>query len=411
MNYFRYKLIEPTGQIASGISRLPYKDEISALSYLERGDNMAIYVKRMTPVASFFLQLAGVSLRKKVKRSSQAEFLSNVSLMLRSGVTLTSALEEAASGSESAHFEADIKNMILSIEGGSSFSDAAENYPYIFPKTAIYLIRLGEETGKLDRMLMDAAEHLKRVQKIVSDTKQALLYPCFVFVAMGAGLLFWFYYVVPKIVGLFKAMDVSLPVITVFLLRLSTFVQDHCLDMILGLTILIVSIVLGYKHNRRIRKAMDALLLKLPVSGTIMSASVMAFITEYFHLLLNAGIDVLKSMDILKASIKNEVYREKLAEVKEGLTKGDGIAESFRRPLIFPTFVVRMIAVGEHSGTLPEQLSHIAEDYRNKLSVIVATIGTMIEPIVLIIAGGMFAIIVIGLFLPIYDLVSAVSGR
>ena len=126
---------------------------------------------------------------------------------------------------------------------------------------------------------------------------------------------------------------------------------------------------------------------------------------------MNAGIDILQSTNILKDSIKNEVYREKLAEVKEGLTKGDGIAESFRRPLIFPTFVVRMIAVGEHSGTLPEQLSHIAEDYKNKLSVIVATIGKMIEPIVLIVAGGMFAIIVIGLFLPIYDLVSAVSGR
>jgi type II secretory pathway component PulF len=411
MTYFKYKLIEPTGRIASGIARLPYKDEISALAYLERGDNMAIYVKRMTPVVSFFLQLVSMSLRKKVKRSFQAEFLSNVSVMLRSGVTLTSALEEAAGDSESPDFEADIKNMILSIEGGSNFSDAAENYPHIFPKTVIYLIRLGEETGKLDRMLMDAAEHLKRVQKIVSDTKQALLYPCFVFIAMGAGLLFWFYYVVPKIVSLFKAMDVSLPALTVFLLRLSIFVQDHCLDMILGLTILMVLIMLGYRRSRGIRKAIDVLMLKLPVSGTILSASVLAFITEYFHLLLNAGIDVLKSMDILKASIKNEVYRQKLAEVKEGLTKGDGIAESFRRPLIFPTFVVRMISVGEHSGTLPEQLSYIAEEYRNKLSVIVATIGKMIEPIVLIIAGGMFAIILIGLFLPIYDLVSAVSNR
>ncbi|MGD8758358.1 MAG: type II secretion system F family protein, partial [Deltaproteobacteria bacterium] len=165
MNYFKYKLMEPTGQIASGISRLPYEDEISALSYLERGDNMAIYVKKMTPVSSFFLHLVSLSLRKKVKRSSQAEFLSNISLMLRSGVTLTSALEEAASGSESPHFEADIKNIILNIEGGGSFSQAAEKYPYIFPKTVIYLIRLGEETGKLDRMLMDAAEHLRRVEK------------------------------------------------------------------------------------------------------------------------------------------------------------------------------------------------------------------------------------------------------
>ena len=181
--------------------------------------------------------------------------------------------------------------------------------------------------------------------------------------------------------------------------------------MILGLTVVVVSIMLGYKHNRRIRKAMDALLLKLPVSGTIISASVMAFITEYLNLLLNVGIDILKSMNILKKSIKNEVYRDKLTEVSEGLTRGDGIAESFRRSVIFPTFVVRMIRVGEQSGTLPEQLSYIAEDYRNKLSAIVATIGKMIEPVMLLVAGAMFAIIIVGLFLPIYDLVSKVSAR
>ena len=216
MNYFRYKLMEPTGQIASGISSLPYKDELSALSYLERGGNMAIYVRKLNPAASLLFRLVALRLRKKVTRSSQAEFLSNVSLMLRAGITLTRALEEGATGSDRPGFEVDIRDVILNIEGGKSFSEAAEKYPHIFPKTVLHLIRLGEETGKLDRMLMDASEHLKRVQKIVSDTKQALLYPCFVFIAMGAGLLFWFYYVVPKIVGLFKAMDVSLPAITVF---------------------------------------------------------------------------------------------------------------------------------------------------------------------------------------------------
>ena len=411
MNYFKYKLMEPTGQIASGISRLPYDDEISALSYLERGDNMAIYVKKMTPVASFFLQLVSLSLRKKVKRSSQAEFLSNVSMMLRSGITLTRALEEGATGSDRPGFEVDIRDVILNIEGGKSFSEAVEKYPHIFPKTVFHLIRLGEETGKLDRMLMDASEHLKRVEKIFSDTKQALLYPAFVFFAIGAGLLFWFYYVVPKIVGLFKEMDVSLPSLTVFLLRLSDFVQDHVFTMILGLAATVLVVFAAYKGNHGIRKAVDALLLKLPVSGTIISASVMAFITEYLNLLLNAGIDILKSMNILKKSIKNEVYRDKLAEVSEGLTRGDGIAESFRRSVIFPTFVVRMIRVGEQSGTLPEQLSYIAEDYRNKLSAIVATIGKMIEPVMLLIAGAMFAIIIVGLFLPIYDLVSKVSAR
>jgi type II secretory pathway component PulF len=411
VNYFKYKLMEPTGDIAAGVIKLPYEDVISAISYLERSDKTTLYVKKLNPFFAFLFQLANLRLRKKIKRPFQAEFFSNVALMLRSGVTLTTALEEAAGSSGSPDFDSDIKDMISNIQGGVSFSEAAEKYPYIFPKTVIHLIRIGEETGKLDRMLMDAAQHLKRMQGIISDTKQALLYPSFVFIALGAGLLFWFYYVVPKIVGLFQEMDVSLPPLTVFLLKVSDFVQNHFLSMIFGLAVLAVTIMLAYKGNRAIRKATDALLLKLPLSGTMISASAMAFITEYFSLLLNAGIDILQSMNILKDSIKNEVYREKLAKVREELATGKGISESFGQTPLFPSFVVRMMNVGEQSGTLPEQLSHIAEDYRNKLSIIVATLSKTIEPVVLVIAGAMFAVIIGGLFLPVYDLVSQVSGR
>jgi general secretion pathway protein F/type IV pilus assembly protein PilC len=331
-------------------------------------------------------------------------------MMLRSGMTLTTALEEGVSTSESPDFESDINDMITTIQGGATFSEAADKYRYIFHKTVIYLIRMGEETGRLDEMLQDASEHLKRIQTIISDTKQALLYPSFVFIAMGAGLIFWFYYVVPKILTLFQEMDVTLPSLTVSLLKISEFTQNHFLSMVLGLLLVIFIGMTAYKESRKVKRATDALLLKLPLSSTFISASTMAFITEYFSLLMKAGIDILQCMTILKESIKNEVYREKLGEVRESLARGEGIADSFKGVLIFPLFVIRMINVGELSGTLPEQLSYIAEDYRNKLSVLVATIGKMIEPMVLVVAGAMFAIIIAGLFLPVYDLVSQVSG-
>ncbi len=410
MNYFRYKLIQSGGGVVSGITRLAYSDELSAISYLERQDNTVLYAKKVNAVTSVFFRCLSARPRKRVTRSFQAELLSNVSIMLRSGVPLTTALREAAGSSDRVDLEGDIKDMILQIEGGSTFSEAAQKYQYIFPRTVIYLIRLGEETGKLDRVLMDASEHLKRMQKIVSDTKQALLYPSFVFFSMGAGLLFWFYYVVPRIVSLFNEMDVTLPPLTLFLINLSKFVQEYFFEIVVVALAVGFFTALAYKTSRSMRKAVDVLLLKLPISRTIVSASVMAFITEYFSLLLNVGIDILHSMDVLKESINNEVYREKLVEVSAGLSRGDGIGESFKRAVVFPAFVVRMIHVGEQSGTLPEQLGHIAEDYRNRLSVVVGTIGKVIEPVVLVVAGTMFAIIVGGLFLPIYDLVSKLSG-
>jgi type II secretory pathway component PulF len=408
MNYFRYKLISATGELLSGVVKLPYKDVMSAISHLERDGGITIYVKKRTRLLG---KLVSFRLRKKLSRSSQAEILSNISLMLRSGVPLTTALEETAVSSELPEVAGNFNDIIISIQGGATFSEAADKYRYIFPETVICLIRIGEETGKLSEMLKDASDHLKRIQNIVSDTKQALLYPTFVFVAMSAGFLFWFYYVVPKILTLFKEMDVSLPPITIYVMNISYFIQDYFIYILSGMVLTIFFISIARKHSRRFRKIIDALLLKIPLSGTIISASVLAFITEYFSLLINVGMDILQSVTILKESIKNEVYREKLGEVRESLRRGEGIADSFKGAVIFPVFVTRMLSIGEMSGTLSEQLAYIAEEYKNKLNIIVATIGKALEPVVLVVAGTMFAIIIGALLLPIYDLVSQLSVR
>jgi len=384
---------------------------MSAISHLERDGSTTIFVKKLGKISSFLLNTFSFRPFKKLKRTFQAEFLNNVAMMLHSGVILTTALKEASIGAENPDFESDIEDIVVNIQDGSSFSNAAEKYSYIFPKTVIHLIRLGEETGKLDETIMDASEHLKRLQDIISDTKQALLYPSFVFLAMGGGLIFWFYYVVPQIISLFRDMDVTLPAITVFIIQVSEFVQDNILTMLLGIVLGTIIFIFVHNKSRRVRKATSTLILHVPVTRAISSASVLAFISEYFSLLINAGIDIMRSLDILKDSIKNEVYRDRIEIVKATISKGEGIADSFSKAGIFPSFVVRMINVGEQSGTLTDQLRYIAETYQKKLSLLVSTIGKMIEPIVIIIAGGMFAIIVAGLFLPIYDLISTVSGR
>ena len=410
MNYFKYKLIEPSGQIATGIVKLPYKELMSVISHLERDGALTIYVKKLNRAAAFIFNLGALGIRKKLSRTVQAEILNNIALMLRTGVPIINALEEAAESTELPGVAGDINDIIASIQGGASFSEAAQKYTYIFAESVIHLIKIGEETGQLDKMLKDASEHLKRIQVIVSETKQALLYPAFVFIAIGAGLIFWFYYVVPQIMTLFTEMDVALPGITIFLVKVSDFVQKNIFYMLFGTVFTIVIISGARKKSRTFKKTTDALLLKLPLTGALISASVLAFITEYFALLLNAGIDIIQSVKILEASLSNEVYREKLLEVSNDLAKGGGIAEAFSRAVVFPPFVVRMISVGELSGTLSEQLEYIAEEYRNKLSSLVSTISKMIEPIVLIFAGTIFAIIIGGLFLPIYDLVSRLSG-
>ncbi len=410
MNYYRYKLIAPTGQLNSGVVKLPYQDIMSAITHLERDGSVTLFVKHLGPVFSFFFKIATLRLRRNIKRPVLSEMLNNISVMLRSGLTLISALQEAAASAEIPEAQGDINDIITNVQGGMSFSAAAEKYPHIFPSSVIYLIRMGEETGQLDKMMADASGHLNRVHGIVSDTKQALLYPAIVFLVMGAGVFFWFYYVVPKIIALFSEMDVVLPPLTLFLIAVSDFMRNHALTVLLAIIGVFIFIGIGRRGNRRFKHITDTLLLRLPIARTLITASGLAFITEYFAMLLNAGIDILQSLQIVIESVGSEVYREKLSGVKDAISKGEGIADAFRGAQIFPAFVVRMINVGEMSGSLTEQLDYVSEEYRKKLSLLVASLGKMLEPVVLIVAGSFFALIIIALLLPIYDLLSQVSG-
>ena len=409
MKYYRYKLIAPTGQLLSGVIKLPYQDIMSAITHLERDGSVTIFVKHVGPILSSLFRLSTMRLHRKIKRPVLAEMLNNISVMLRSGLALISALKESAASADVPEIQGDMNDLVMSIQGGASFSKAAVNYPHIFPAAVLHLIRMGEETGQLDNMTADASEHLKRVHGIISDTKQALIYPAIVFLIMGGGMIFWFYYVVPKIVGLFMEMDVVLPPLTVFLIALSEFVRSHLAAISIGVVSVFGLIHAGRRWSRKFKRIIDSSLLRLPIAKTVIIASHLAFITVYFSMLLNAGIDILQSLQIIIESVGNEVYREKLIKVKASISKGDGISDSFKSADIFPAFVVRMINIGEMSGSLTEQLDYVAQEYRKKLNLLVASLGKILEPFVLIVAGSFFAIIIIALLLPIYDLISQVG--
>jgi type II secretory pathway component PulF len=410
MNYFRYKCIESSGKIAFGILQLPYQEVLSAVSHIERDGSTTIYVKKLSRLAGYIFKLAAMCRRDKLTRPDQAELLNNISIMLRAGMPLLTALEEAAASVERPRLARDIKHMIANIQGGASLSEAAGHYRNLFPELIVLLMSIGEETGMIDQMLKAGSEHLTRMQRIISDTKQALLYPSFVFLVMGGGLIFWFAYVVPNIVSLFNEMNVTLPAVTVMLIAISEFVQAYFLHILIGLPTVVLSLLSLRRVSRPFKQKSDALLLRLPIVGAIMHTSALAFISEYFSLLLNAGIDIRRTLNILTDVVRNEVYRTKLGEASSRLETGSGITESFRQAIVFPSFILRMMRIGEKSGTLTEQLDYVAEEYRNRLAVLVATIGKMIEPIALLVAGAMFAVIIGGLFLPIYDLVSKVGG-
>ncbi|WEJ62500.1 type II secretion system F family protein [Thiomicrorhabdus lithotrophica] len=412
MRYFYFQRLLDTGQLATGIEKLAFVNETSARFYLEQRWGDAVIVKLVMLPSwlnwpyDFIIQL----FRPQLKREEVADFFRNIAVMLRSGIPMFTAIEDMASDDSSVPVQRVSKDILESLKSGASFSESVDRHSDIVPQTVVHLIRIGESSGNLDRTLMDAAEHLKRVDKILRDSKRAMIYPTFVFFTILAAAVFWISYVIPSISDLFRQMRVELPFITQVVLSISDNIGQNLFLSFVVLVLLFFIIYYAIKNNYRVRYQFHRLLMMLPVSKVLVNSSAMAFITEYLSLLISSGLSMVDSLEILERSTNNEVYRKSIKTMREGVIRGNTLSSEMRQLKIYPRFVVRMISVGEETGRIDEQLGYLAEEYRQRFDHIVASISEIIKPVVMLVAGGLFLLLIIALFLPIYQLVSQVNG-
>lgn len=412
MRYFYFQRLLDTGQIATGVEKLAFTNETSAQFYLEQRWGDAVIVKLIMLPSwlnwpyDFIMRI----FRPQLKREEVADFFRNIAVMLRSGIPMFTAIEDMASDDSSLPVQRVSKDILESLKTGASFSEGVERHSDIVPQTVIHLIRIGESSGNLDRTLMDAAEHLKRVDKIVRDSKRAMIYPTFVFFTILASAVFWISYVIPSISDLFKQMRVELPAVTKMVLAMSENIGQNLLLTFVILVLLLFVTVYSIRHSYRVRYQFHRLLMALPVSRVLVNSSALAFITEYLSLLISSGLSMVESLDILERSTENEVYRKSIQTMREGVIRGNSLSSEMRQIKMYPRFVVRMISVGEETGRVDEQLGYLAEEYRQRFDHIVASISEIIKPVVMLVAGGLFLLLIVALFLPIYQLVSQVHG-
>lgn len=410
MSYFRYKMIRRDGQVINGVIELPFSAESTAHEHFEERGLTVIAVRRISEIAGRIHDWVERHLRRRVKREELVELLRNMGVMLRSGVPVLTALEDGTTHSDNQALVKVAEDMRLGIETGMRFADAADRHPDVFPNAVRFVMRIGEETGRLDRTLMDAAEHLERVRRIRTDTKRSLIYPVFVLTAIVAATAFWVYYVIPAVADLFRNLNVELPEITLFVLAAVEFLEANLRWMAASLAAVMLTAYLCFKTVPGLRKRLHHLLTVMPITGRIVNASNLAFIAEYFSLFARSGVDILKSLGILEESLTNLVYREKIGAVRAGLTRGNTLTMEFRRTGVFPGFVVRMINVGELSGTLAEQLEYVAQEYRRRLADTIERLSEILKPVAILVVGAFFVFIVVALFLPIYHLVAEISA-
>jgi general secretion pathway protein F/type IV pilus assembly protein PilC len=291
------------------------------------------------------------------------------------------------------------------LDSGLSVSEAVKRRPDVFPETVRNLIVIGDRSGRLDHMLIEAAEHTERMINIGRDIRTALIYPAFVFATLFAVMAFWLVYVVPKLGELFERLNADMPAMTQGLVTFGQLTADYFLHGVAGLAAIVFMTVWVFRRYEPARFGLHTTLHYLPIMRRITLSAGMARLTEHMAILVQSGVDLISTLDVLTQTTTDLYYRRRLQRVSHSVSRGEGVAASMRRVGGFPPMVVRMIGVGESSGSVDEQLRHLAQEYRRRLDVIIGSLGEIIKPLVVLVAGGLFFFMVVALLLPIYNLI------
>lgn len=399
MSIYRYKAIDSNGKLLKGFIKA--QDELNAISLLTMKNLYIVSISALPRVFSPFIKIFS----PKVKNTELIEFAKNLSIMLKAGIPLTTALSDIGENIAKESLRRiifDIKNMV---ENGVPLSEAIAQHSDVFPPIFRNLIKIGEETGRLDASLDELAQHFQRIEDLKTAIKRALIYPVFATVTSLGAMGFWLVYVLPKIVNAMKDMGIQIPFITKILVEIGMGIGKF-FYLIPILPAIFLGTVYFLKKNEKFKWFKSYLSFKLPVFRQIFYTRAVALFCEQMRILISAGIPIDNAIQSTAEVVNNEIMKKAILNAKEKIITGERISESLKEQKIFPSLVIRLIDVGEASGNLEEQLSFLNNHYTNYLQEYSARLGKIIEPVMIGIIGLFFAIVIVSLLSPVYDLIS-----
>lgn len=409
--YFGFRVFDATSSVRWGLAPLPVHDAVSARLLLERrcgGTVLSLYVLPfyLVPVLDFVRRLFAM----RLPADELGHFFHSLGVMLRAGVAMDKALLELDQPDSPRRLRTLAKHLLANVKAGQPLSDGMRQFEPAVPATVRALVGIGEQSGAMDKVLIDAGEHLKRIHAISQDIRKAMIYPSFVLAAVMGAALFWVYYVLPDLSLMFMQMGVALPETTIWVIGAVRSVGDLLASTPLHVALALAAAIWLIVRSEAVKYALFWLAYHLPASRTIVRASSMAFITEYLALLYGAGINLVEALRVLEGSISNRLFRRKLADVRTGILRGSRLSTELDRAKVFPRLVVRLIAIGEHSGDLEGQLLVLADEYRRRQRIMIESLAEVLKPLVIAVAGGFFVFIVVVFMLPIYSLISQTAN-
>jgi type IV pilus assembly protein PilC len=340
-----------------------------------------------------------------------AIFTRQFSVMIDAGLPLVQCLEILAGQQDNKSFQKVLNAVRSSVEGGSTLSNAMKEHEKVFDPLYSNMVDAGETGGILDTILQRLALYIEKNVKLKRAVKSAMIYPVAVItIAVGViGLLLW--KVVPIFVTLFNGLGADLPLPTRIVIGLSNFVGS-----IYGLMIVVFAVggIVGlrfwYKTPQG-RMFIDSALLKAPVVGMVLRKIAVARFTRTLGTLISSGVPILEGLDITARTSGNAVVERAINQTRKAVEAGRSLVDPLKETDVFPGMVTQMIGVGEQTGAMDAMLQKIADFYEDEVDAAVKDMLTAIEPIMIVFLGGVVGGVVISMYLPLFSLISKLSGH
>lgn len=346
----------------------------------------------------------------RVSRRNLILFTTHLATILGAGIPLVAALKEFAEEATDPKMRAMVERIRASVEGGALLSEAMARMPRTFPEVYVAMVRGGEATGRLDRVLMDQVASLEWQEGIVRQIRQASLYPMLLMTAILGLMVLLFTFVIPRFAGVLKKVGGELPLPTQIVLTIGNFMQANWLLVFLG----IAGLAIGYRFLLTFpagRLLVDRVKLQVPVVGPLFRKVALARFTHHMDTLYRAGVDFVLALTVLERVVGNAVIARAVAQVRERVMVGMSFTEALRSTGQFPPLVLRMLGTGEASGDLGDSLAKVSQYYDRDVPDSVRRLFTILEPAIIacltmIVLGAILAV-----YLPIYSILGRLSVR
>lgn len=345
----------------------------------------------------------------KVSNKQLCLFTRQLSTLQDAGLPILRSLKILEGQCKPGVLKNSLEEVVEDIESGSTLSEAFAKHPKAFDKLYCNMIKAGEAGGALEAILQRLADFKEKAQTLKRRVKGAMVYPLVVIFVACVIVGFILYFIIPKFETIFADFGVDLPGVTIFLISASHVVIEKFYLVLLVPFLIFVFIKLAYR-NKTGAYILDRLFLYIPVMGTIVEKSTVARTMRTLGTLVQSGVPILESLNIVRDTAGNAVFERAFTRIYDSIREGETIAQPLREARIVDDIVVNMIDVGEETGDLDSMLNKIADNYEEEVEVLVDSLVSLLEPIMIVVLGGIVGFIVIALFMPLIQLITKLSG-